>query len=403
MAYNKTVWINGTAPPINAENLNKIEKGIEDAHAVVPAVDGTTGQVLTKTAGGTEWSDAGNPTDEQVAEAVTDWLDENITEIPATAPIVDSSLTVQGAAADAKKTGDEISELKSQITNSMPYAVKVALDNMLARNAYEDDDALADYTVFHAWATSINLVSISAVFEQGENVVYASDSLDSLKQYLTVTASYDNGTTAEINGYTLSGTLEEETSTITVTYQGETATFTVTVTNDILYQLLDTTFTGDSSERVFTGINLLSTDSDYTITIDMTRTGTATTDSYLLQCMETVSPYWGLKFQVYISGSTKRYEILANGATKVNVTNPSPVNTGSLKIVCRHTAGSANTEWKYTNDSGTISTTNAGSSLKTITNGLYVGGNGFIGIINSFTVLNRRITDDQVNAFLGAS
>ena len=31
MAYNKTVWINGTAPPINAENLNKIEKGIEDA------------------------------------------------------------------------------------------------------------------------------------------------------------------------------------------------------------------------------------------------------------------------------------------------------------------------------------------------------------------------------------
>lgn len=115
MAYNKTVWINGTAPPINAENLNKIEKGIEDAHAVVPAVDGTTGQVLTKTASGTEWSDAGNPTDAQVAEAVTDWLDENITEIPATAPIVDSSLTVQGAAADAKKTGDEISDLKSQI------------------------------------------------------------------------------------------------------------------------------------------------------------------------------------------------------------------------------------------------------------------------------------------------
>ena len=315
----------------------------------------------------------------------------------------DTTLTLSGVAADAKKTGDEISDLKSQITNSMPYAVKVALDNLLARNAYEDDDALADYTVFHAWATSINLVSISAVFEQGENVVYASDSLDSLKQYLTVTASYDNGTTAEINGYTLSGTLEEGTSTITVTYQGETATFNVTVTNDILYQLLNTTFTGDSSERVSTGIKLLSTDSDYTITIDMTRTGTATADSYLLQCMESVSPYWGLKFQVYINGSTKRYEIVSYGGTKVNITNPSPVTAGSLKIVCRHTAGATNTEWKYTNDSETTSTATSGSSVKTITSGLYIGGNGFIGTINSFTVLNRRLTDDQVNAFLGAS
>ena len=315
----------------------------------------------------------------------------------------DTTLTLSGVAADAKKTGDEISDLMSQITNSMPYAVKVALDNLLARNAYEDDDALADYAVFHAWATSINLVSISAVFEQGENVVYASDSLDSLKQYLTVTASYDNGTTEEINGYTLSGTLEEETSTITVTYQGETATFTVTVTNDILYQLLNTTFTGDSSERVSSGIKPLSTDSDYTIAIDMTRTGTATADSYLLQCIESVSPYWGLKFQVYVSGSTKRYEILSYGATKGNITNPSPATAGSLKIVCRHTAGATNTEWKYTNDSGTTSTTTAGSSVKTITNGLYIGGNGFIGTVNSFTVLNRRLTDDQVNAFLGAS
>ena len=28
-SYNKTVWVNGANPPINAENLNHIESGIE--------------------------------------------------------------------------------------------------------------------------------------------------------------------------------------------------------------------------------------------------------------------------------------------------------------------------------------------------------------------------------------
>lgn len=45
------------------------------------------------------------------SEYVTDWLDEHVT--PAgSAVIVDDTLTVQGAAADTKKTGDEISDLK---------------------------------------------------------------------------------------------------------------------------------------------------------------------------------------------------------------------------------------------------------------------------------------------------
>ncbi len=32
MAYSKTVWNNLSAPAINANNLNKIEQGIADAH-----------------------------------------------------------------------------------------------------------------------------------------------------------------------------------------------------------------------------------------------------------------------------------------------------------------------------------------------------------------------------------
>ena len=46
-----------------------------------------------------------------VAEEVTSWLDENVES--GETLVVDNSLTIQGAAADAKKTGDEISEIKS--------------------------------------------------------------------------------------------------------------------------------------------------------------------------------------------------------------------------------------------------------------------------------------------------
>ncbi len=73
------------------------------------------------------------------------------------------------------------------------------------------------------------LESISAVFEQGDTVIYIDTSLDSLKNMLTVTAHYDDGTTATVTGYTLSGTLTVGTSVITVSYGGKTTTFTVNV------------------------------------------------------------------------------------------------------------------------------------------------------------------------------
>jgi len=72
--------------------------------------------------------------------------------------------------------------------------------------------------------------SIEAVFTQSDNLVFTCDSLDDLKQYLTVTAHFEDDTEIEVSDYTLSGTLTAGTSTITVTYQDKTATFTVHVT-----------------------------------------------------------------------------------------------------------------------------------------------------------------------------
>lgn len=92
-------------------------------------------------------------------------------------------------------------------------------------------------TVSQAAAT---LTSISAAYTQS-GTVYDTDTLDSLKTDLVVTAHYSDSTTATVpaSDYTLSGTLAEGTSTITVSYGGKTATFNVTVTHYVapLYQL----------------------------------------------------------------------------------------------------------------------------------------------------------------------
>lgn len=72
--------------------------------------------------------------------------------------------------------------------------------------------------------------SISAVYTQS-GTVYDTDSLDSLKSDLVVTANYSGGTseTVPASDYTLSGTLTVGTSTVTVSYAGLTTTFSVTV------------------------------------------------------------------------------------------------------------------------------------------------------------------------------
>ena len=88
--------------------------------------------------------------------------------------------------------------------------------------------------VIQVTATSA-ISSISAVFTQGSATIYDTDSLDTLRQYLTVTATFSDSTTATVTDYTLSGVLTVGTSTITVSYGGKTTTFNVTVSKGFLW------------------------------------------------------------------------------------------------------------------------------------------------------------------------
>lgn len=137
-----------------------------------------------------------NGFEQQIVDAVNDWLDEH-------PPAV----------------------------GGMSEEFKQALLNCFANVAWINDDGQTYYdALYDAMYPPVDVLSISAVFTQGEAVIYETDSLDTLRQYLVVTATTTDSTTQTVTDYTLSGTLTEGTSTITVLYNGKTDTFAVTVT-----------------------------------------------------------------------------------------------------------------------------------------------------------------------------
>jgi hypothetical protein len=136
----------------------------------------------------------------------------------------------------------ENSSYSGTITASAGYSLTGATvsitmgGNDITASAYNNGTiSIASVTgniVITVTAVAVTLSSISAVYTQS-GTLYNTDSLDSLKTDLVVTATYSDTSTQTVPSadYALSGTLTAGTSTITVTYSGKTTTFTVTVTD----------------------------------------------------------------------------------------------------------------------------------------------------------------------------
>ena len=128
---------------------------------------------------------------------------------------------------------DAIIALENAPAQGLTEDMKQALLQIARKVAYIDDQGQTYYDdLYDAFYPPKTVVLITAVFNQGSTVIYDDTALDELKQYLTVTAKYDDNTTAILadSAYTLSGLLEAGTSTVTVAYNGLTTTFTVNVT-----------------------------------------------------------------------------------------------------------------------------------------------------------------------------
>ena len=182
---------------------------------------------------------------------------------------VDTSLTQSGQAADAKAVGDAISKLSGGNVNQGTGWTSEQIDIL---------DSIGDHINFldaeggRLWDSLITalrsgqgssevLTSITAVYSGGS--VEAGTQTRELK--ITVTATYDDGTSKTVTGYTLSpDTVSEGENTVTVTYNGKTSTFTVTgivTPAEVVLESISAVFNGETAQA---GTN--ASDLDITVT-----------------------------------------------------------------------------------------------------------------------------------------
>lgn len=128
---NNEIWINGSGRGIQIptyEDFNSLVDSIGDTDNL----ETTAKTNLVAAINEVVQNSSINP--EDIAEAVTDWLDENVTS--GETLIVDQSLSIPGAAADAKETGDKIGELRSAIGDDWNQSTQTIVPTSSATAGY---------------------------------------------------------------------------------------------------------------------------------------------------------------------------------------------------------------------------------------------------------------------------
>ena len=145
---------------------------------------------------------------------------------------------------ESTETKSSVDILRQQIEqggttgNGVSQAMANSLWALLEKAGYTTQPTTAEVNAFKsAWGIdgtiepsepTKTLTSISATYSGGS--VSAGTSVNNLTG-ITVKANYSDGSTENVTGYTLSGTIAEGSNTITVIYGGKTTTFTVTGTS----------------------------------------------------------------------------------------------------------------------------------------------------------------------------
>ena len=252
-----------------------------------------------------------------------------------------------------------------------------------------------------------DLVSISAVYTQS-GTVYNTDSLDSLRADLVVTATYSNGDVQTVTDYVLSGTLAEGTSTITVSYGGKTATFEVTVTGIVpLWEAIDESFTGGAIDTLQP---VCDSDKDFTIAIDIT-----------LNTNPTSIKGDGSEYRLVriINNSGKSYALAvykpSASATQLNflymglsATLFGKSDAGRHRLVITHTEGSGVASIQYRYENETIETRHVTKAHTNATANVVLGQTSGInqlppGTLNHGLIYGIVWEQSEINAFLGVT
>lgn len=257
---------------------------------------------------------------------------------------------------------DAIIALENAPAQGLTEDMKQALLQIARKVAYIDDQGQTYYDdLYDALYPPKTVVLITAVFEQGSTVIYDDTALDDLKQYLTVTAKYDDNTTTILPdaSYTLSGMLEAGMSTVTVAYNSLTTTFTVNVTARPTLSSISAVYTQSGTVYDTDTLDSLKADlvvtahysdsstqtvpaADYTLSGELT-VGTSTiTVSYGGKTATfdvTVTAYWTWEYNPAVDGLLSAQSYVQAGSSSNYTEN---ISDGLLHLVVPQTTSAQN-------------------------------------------------------------
>ena len=163
----------------------------------------------------------------------------------------------------------------------------------------------------------------------------------------------------------------------------------------------ETTFNG-TTDYVDTGIQLLKTDQNFTITMDVTPDTQTSTNVSLIHCMKEVSPYPGIVLQT--SAGTD-YFALSKGNNDIAITNLVPLE-GRTKLVM---VKNGTTMKVYTSNNIKGESPYTFTAIdQTLLLGAYQDVNGnkgrfFKGTVHEFSIIDAVYSNEQINAYLGVN
>lgn len=378
---------------------------------------------------------------EEILEAA-ETVDEAISDLP---NLIDSTLTLPNHAADAKKTGDEISSLKSTLSDvedEIENCATLELHNYnlsvliecLKKVAWIDEDGKDLIDEFVIGTNPPKLIRISPSLASYTSVDVG-DTIESLRNYITVTAYYDDDTAKTVTGYTLpSENLSNGVNDIEVILGNMSGSLYVYApsNNDqgILYKIPNNTEL--QSAIIDTGIKLHDFVKDYTILakiIDKTNiaeiatgttvgmffnaygtspvTGTATGERLQIDCVDD-NGVKKKKYNLGVSGvnmssmqSNANHTITCATRIKVITQNVTAERWGTFFVDgTKIQTHSSNVEWRYVNRPldwglliGKIYNETAKRDNET----------AFTGTVELFEIYNRALTDSEINQKLGVT
>lgn len=166
-----------------------------------------------------------NPVQNKVIKAALDQIEGAIPEI-------DATLSVSGKAADAKKTGDEISGLKEDLSQLEPGLSDEAKQALLAcfdKVAWLDGEAPDALAELEAALYADDYPRLSVTFNPNEITIYDDFTEQNIRDLMTVKYYRAVGDYDVITNYSLTYSLTTATTQIIVSYSGLLQTVTTNV------------------------------------------------------------------------------------------------------------------------------------------------------------------------------